>query len=112
MCKAGQYSENNYYEKKSGLLDQIGVGYGNIVSIDFKDIANPVIEQIHFPFKDLHFVTVNTGGSHAKLNKLYSAIPNDMINAAKKLGVNYLRETSLKAVNSSTTLTEIEKNRE
>ena len=42
LCKAGQYAENNYFGKKSGLLDQIGVGYGNIVSIDFKEIATPI----------------------------------------------------------------------
>ena len=35
LCKAGQYAENKYFGKKSGLLDQIGVAYGGIVYIDF-----------------------------------------------------------------------------
>ena len=91
MCKAGQYSENNYYEKKSGLLDEIGVAYGNLVSIDFYDIENPEINNIEFPFDDLHFVIINTGGSHSGLNDLYSSIPNDMYTAAQTLGKYYLR---------------------
>jgi len=95
LCKAGQYSENEYFGKKSGLLDQIGAGYGGISYIDFVDIVNPNIMSFEFPFPDLKFVIVNTGGSHASLNHLYSSIPEDMYNAAHKLGHNYLRETSL-----------------
>ena len=94
LCKAGQYAENIYFGKKSGLLDQIGVGFGNIVAIDFKN-ENPTVENVEFPFKDLHFVIVNTGGSHAKLSDLYSKIPQDMYNAAEKMGCKYLRESSL-----------------
>ncbi len=94
LAKAGQYAENVYFGKASGLLDQIGVAWGNIAYIDFKDIANPKVEGVSFPFDDLHFVIINTGGSHAELSDLYSAIPQDMYNAAKKGGVNYLRETT------------------
>ena len=95
LCKAGQFAENNYFGKKSGLLDQIGVGYGGIVSIDFKDIEKPVVEQIKFPFENLHFVIVNTGGSHAELSDLYSSIPLDMYNAARIIGHEYLREGTI-----------------
>lgn len=95
LCKAGQWAENNYFGKKSGLLDQIGVAYGNIVKIDFKDIENPIVEEIDFPFKDLHFVIVNTGGSHAELSDMYSSIPNDMYNAAKKMGHQFLVESNI-----------------
>lgn len=99
LCKAGQYSENKYFGKASGLLDQIGVGYGNISYIDFKDIQNPIIEQIPFVFDDLSFVIINTGGSHAHLSHLYSQIPEDMYNAAKKSGVQYLRDISVDELN-------------
>ena len=100
LCKAGQYAENRYFGKASGLLDQIGVGFGNISFIDFKDIANPKVEQIPFPFDDLHFVIINTGGSHAQLSHLYSAIPQDMYNAAKKSGKNFLREVDFDKFNN------------
>ena len=95
LCKAGKYAENIYFGKKSGLLDQIGVGYGGVVKIDFKDIDNPLVEQIEFPFKDLHFVLVNTGGDHSSLSDLYSSIPSDMYDAARICGHNYLVEGSL-----------------
>ena len=94
LAKAGQFAENKYFGKASGLLDQIGVAFGNISYIDFENIEEPKVEQIAFPFDDLHFLIINTGGSHAALSHLYSAIPNDMYNAAHKAGVNYLRETT------------------
>ena len=111
LCKAGQYSENNYFGKASGLLDQIGVGFGGVVFIDFKDIKNPVVIPMHIDFSGYHFVLVNTGGSHAELSDLYSAIPNDMYSAAHKLGVNFLRESSLdelEKLNKEGKLSEIE----
>lgn len=109
LCKAGQWAENVYFGKKSGLLDQIGVAYGNIVAIDFKDIEKPIVKEVEFPFDDLHFVIVNTGGSHAELSDLYSSIPMDMRNAANKMGCDYLIEGSLdKLVNSKSLLTDSE----
>ena len=96
LCKAGKYAENIYFGKKSGLLDQIGVGYGGVVEIDFENIDDPEIKQVEFPFKDLHFVLVNTGGDHSSLSDLYSSIPSDMFEAARICGHNYLIECSLK----------------
>ena len=103
LAKAGQYAENNYFMKKSGLLDQSAVCFGNISFMDFSNMNEPKIKTIDFPFSDMQFVIVNTGGSHAALNDLYSAIPNDMKNAAKKVGKNLLSET---------TFEEIEKNKD
>lgn len=111
LCFAGQYAENNYYGKKSGLLDQIGVAFGEISYIDFKENGNPVVENVTFPFDDLCFVAVNTGGDHSSLNDLYSSIPNDMFNAAKKMGHNFLRECCETEMLSNTKLTLNEKNR-
>lgn len=101
LCKAGKYAENEYFGKKSGLLDQIGVGYGGVVKIDFKDIDHPEVEQIKFPFKDLHFVLVNTGGDHSSLSDLYSSIPLDMYEAAKTCGHQYLIEGSLEELENN-----------
>lgn len=103
MAKAGQFSENNYFDKKSGLLDQSAVCFGNVSFMDFSSLAIPKIETINFPFSDMQFVIVNTGGSHAELSDLYSAIPMDMRNVAKKLGKEVLSEVSL---------IEVEKNKE
>ena len=94
LCKAGQYAENNYFGKKSGLLDQIACASNGVSYIDFENIENPYIEIIHQDFKDYQFVIVDTGKSHAELSDLYSSITSDMWNAAKKMGHNFLRECS------------------
>ena len=94
MAKAGQYSENNYFDKKSGLLDQSAVCFGNVSFMDFSSLAVPKIKTIDFPFDDMQFVIINTGGSHAELSDLYSSIPMDMKNVAKKLGKEVLSEVS------------------
>lgn len=111
LAKAGQYSENNYYGKASGLLDQIGVAFGNVVQIDFEDINNPKVQPIEFPFDDLVFVGVNTGGDHSSMNALYSKIPVDMKSAAKKMGVEFLREANLEKLEETKDLTDIEHDR-
>lgn len=94
LAKAGQFAENVYYSKNCGLLDQIGVSWGGIVSIDFKNISNPVVKKKQIDLKDHEFILVNTGGDHSKMSPLYSQIPVDMKIAAKALGVEYLNETT------------------
>lgn len=100
LAKAGKYAENIYFGKKSGMLDQIGVGFGGIVEIDFKNIDEPSVKESNFPFKDLHFLLINTGGDHSNLSDLYSSIPLDMYSAAKKMGHEFLIEGSLEELES------------
>lgn len=100
LCKAGQFAENEYFGKKSGLLDQIGVGFGGIVKIDFKDIDNPKVEKIEYPFNDLHFVLVNTGGDHSSLSDLYSSIPLDMLTVANEMKQRYLADCNFDDLSS------------
>lgn len=104
LCKASQYAESEYYGKKCGLLDQIGVAYGGIVYIDFKDIDNPIIERLHIErkfnegdfsnlyFDDFTFVIVNSGGSHAGLDAKYGSISKGMKVIANHYGKDYLRD--------------------
>ena len=92
LCKAGQFAERDYYGKMCGLLDQIGVAYGGLTFIDFKDIENPTVEQIKLNLKDYSFLIVNSGGSHAELSHLYKAIPDDMFKVANLFDKQYLRD--------------------
>ena len=92
MCKAGQYAENNYFGKKSGLLDQIACASNGVSYIDFKNIQEPHVEIIHNTFDGYQFVITDTGKSHADLSDLYSSITSDMWNAAKKMGHEFLRD--------------------
>ena len=92
LCKAGQFSEREYYGKMCGLLDQIGVAYGGLVYIDFKNIAEPHVESLKLNLDKYQFVIVNSGGSHAELSHLYKAIPDQMYEVANMFGKNFLRD--------------------
>lgn len=98
LAKAGQYAENYYFDKKSGLLDQSAVCFGNISFMDFSSKDEIKVKTIDFPFDDMSFVIVNSGGSHADLSDLYSSIPTDMKNVAKKLGKQTLSEVDFDQV--------------
>lgn len=96
LCKASQFAERNYYGKMCGLLDQIGVAYGGLVYIDFKDIANPNVKPLKANLNNYTFLIVNSGGSHAGLDHLYKAIPDDMFKVANYFNKEYLREVDEK----------------
>jgi galactokinase len=85
LAKAGQYAENVYFGKASGLLDQCGSSFGGIQFLDFSDFANVQVTPMPYPKWDLHLVLVNPGASHAGLSDLYSEMPNDMKHVAKTL---------------------------
>lgn len=89
----GQYAENNYFGKPSGLMDQCGCSVGGFMSIDFLDPANPVVRPIDLDFSATGhtLVITNTGGSHADLTADYASIPNDMRKVAALFGQPVLR---------------------
>ena len=91
LCKAGQFAEREYYGKMCGLLDQIGVAYGGLIYIDFKDVANPEVKPLRLNLDGYQFVIVNSGGSHAELSHLYKAIPDQMFDVANVFGKSFLR---------------------
>lgn len=96
IAKAGQYSENNYWNKSSGLLDQLACGYGGLIAIDFKDINNPIITKLESKQLEDKFdiVLVQTGNDHANLSFEYSSIPSEMISIAN----TQLQELSIKII--------------
>lgn len=83
-AKAGQYAENAYFGKASGLLDQTGSSFGGIAYLDFADKSNVVVKPIRWPFEKLRIVLVNPGASHAGLSDLYSQMPLDMKSVAQE----------------------------
>ncbi len=96
LCKAGQFSEREYYGKMCGLLDQIGVAFGGLVYIDFANVAEPQIEPLRLNLDGYQFVIVNSGGSHAELSHLYKAITDKMYDAANVFGKKFLRDVDYK----------------
>lgn len=99
-AKIGQYAENKYFGKPSGLLDQMAISVGGFVTIDFKDPEDPKIENYEFSFSDYGYelVLVNTKGDHSDLSHEYAAVPNEIKEVAHVLGVEYLADSSLDAL--------------
>ncbi|WP_068267914.1 galactokinase [Caviibacter abscessus] len=101
LAKAGQYSENTNWNKKSGLLDQIACANGGLVSIDFEDIKNPKITKLSSSDIEHKYdiIIVPTGGTHADLSEEYSAIPNEMISIANTELRNINKQFLLENIN-------------
>lgn len=94
IAKIAQYSENVYFGKPCGLLDQMACAVGGFVSIDFEDTSKPVINAIDFDFaKSGHsLVIVDTKGSHSNLTDDYAAVRGEMESVAEFFGKKVLRE--------------------
>lgn len=92
----GQYAENVYFGKPSGLMDQMAISVGSFIAIDFKDPNKPIIDKYDFSFTDKGYelVLVNTKGDHADLSHEYAAIPNEIKEVGKVLNVDYLADSS------------------
>ena len=96
----GQYSENVFFGKPCGLMDQTACAVGGLVTIDFKDPSNPIVKKVNFDFVATGFALVitDTGGNHADLNDEYASLPTDMKAVAAELGAKVLRQVSLDQV--------------
>ena len=84
----GKYSENVYWDKASGLLDQMACAVGGLITIDFLKPASPVVEKIDFDFgsQNHSLIIVNTGKGHADLSADYSSVPVEMKKVAEFFG--------------------------
>ena len=100
IAKIAQYSENAFFGKPCGLMDQVACAVGGIVAIDFADPKKPVIEQIDFDITaaGYNLCIVNTGGNHADLTDDYASVPADMKAVAAYFGKSVLREVEESAV--------------
>ena len=92
----GQWSENNYFGKPCGLMDQTACSVGGFITIDFKDPAKPVVKALDFDFMKTGYALVitDTGGDHANLNDEYASLPVEMKSVAQALGKSVMREVS------------------
>lgn len=96
-AKIGQYAENVYWDKASGMMDQMACAVGGPVLFNFADRNNLKYSKLDFSFGKFghRLVIVNTGKGHADLSQEYSEIPAEMKAAAKALGVELLHESTL-----------------
>ena len=98
IAKIGQYAENVYFGKGSGLLDQMICSVGGFVFIDFNDTENPKVEKHSFDFDaaGYNLCITDTKGSHSDLTDDYVAVPSEMKSVAAYFGKNVLREVDEK----------------
>ncbi len=91
-AKISQYSENVYFGKPSGLLDQAASAAGGLVTMDFK-LDEPKVKRLSYDFasKGYALVVQSTGGSHADLTDAYSAVPREMKEVAAFFHEDVLR---------------------
>lgn len=94
IAKAGQYAENNYAMKPSGLLDQAAAAFGGLTAMDFSREQDPVTDVIDYDFakKGYTFCVINPGCSHADLTDDYAAITVEMRAVAELFGKRLLCE--------------------
>ena len=80
IAKIGQYAENVYFGKNSGLMDQMVSSVGGLMFIDFYDTENPDIDSFTFDFEKYGYCLciTDTRSSHADLTEDYAAIRREM----------------------------------
>lgn len=80
IAKIGQFAENVYFGKPSGLMDQIACVLGGFIYIDFYEKENPVIEKIDSPSlaQSYDVCIIATGDSHDDLTDEYADITVEM----------------------------------
>ena len=96
IAQIGQYAENVYFGKPSGLMDQMASSVGGLVFIDFADPTAPVVEKVDFDFSHCGctLCIVDTHASHADLTDEYAAMPLEMCRVAAFFGKEVLGEVS------------------
>ena len=94
IAQIGQYAENVYYGKPSGLMDQMASSVGGLVFIDFHDPKTPVVEKVDYDFAHSGYTlcTIDSGADHADLTDEYAAMPIEMKKVAAFFGKEVLRE--------------------
>ena len=94
IAKFGQYAENVYFGKPSGLMDQMASSVGSVVSIDFASTENPVINKVDLDLKSMGYALciIDSGADHADLTHEYAAVTTDMRAVAKYFGKEYLHD--------------------
>lgn len=94
IAQVGQYAENVYFGKPSGLMDQAASSVGGMVYIDFAHVDHPRVQQINFDFEKAGHALciIDSGADHADLTDEYAAIPRELKEICAFFGKEVLRE--------------------
>ena len=94
IAMIGQYAENVYFGKPCGLMDQMASAVGSMVTIDFFEKENPVIEKVEFAFAACGHALciIDSRASHADLTDEYAAITIELKNICNYFGKDVLTQ--------------------
>ena len=94
IAMIGQYAENVFFGKPCGLMDQTASAVGNLVTIDFVDKNDPVIQPVNFDFASCGHALciIDSGADHADLTDEYAAIPGEIKAVAAYFGKEVLSQ--------------------
>ena len=94
IAQIGQWTENVYFGKPCGLMDQMGASVGGAVAIDFQDPASPVVRRADYDFSASGHALciVDTASSHGDLTDDYADITREMGAVAAYFGQRFLRD--------------------
>ena len=94
IARIGQYAENVYFGKPCGLMDQTASAVGGLVTIDFLEKENPVIESVDFDFSSCGHALciIDSGADHADLTDEYAAITKEMRSVCDHFGKEVLTQ--------------------
>ena len=99
VAMIGQYAENVFFGKPCGLMDQMASAVGGMVTIDFFDKENPVIQPIPFDFASCGHALciIDSRASHADLTDEYAAITGELKALCGFFGKDVLTQIDPKA---------------
>ncbi len=94
IAMIGQYSENVFFGKPCGLMDQTASAVGGLVTIDFFEKDKPVIESVDFDFAACGHALciVDTRASHADLTDEYASITQELKAVCAHFGKDVLTQ--------------------
>ena len=94
IAMIGQYAENVFFGKPCGLMDQTASAVGGLVTIDFADKDNPVIESVDFDFASCGHALgiIDSRANHADLTDEYAAITIELKSVCAHFGKDVLTQ--------------------
>lgn len=94
IARIGQYAENVYFGKPSGLMDQAASSVGGLVFMDFFDPVSPEVRRLDFDFSRCGYTMciIDSGADHANLTEEYAAIPEELKLVCRAMGKEFIRD--------------------
>jgi len=94
VAMIGQYAENVFFGKPSGLMDQTASAVGGLVTIDFFQKDAPVIRSVDFDFSACGHALciIDSRASHADLTDEYAAITGELKAVCAHFGKDVLTQ--------------------